>query len=132
MSSDAAQSDPTRSDPTRSDPIDALLEALRAEHDALVRGDTAALPEIVARKEAQVSRCAALGGRPVPADARASMAEKLRAAKDLNDTNAMLLAPRLGSVRARIALLGAATGRATYGTDGAARIGIGQRFALRA
>ena len=91
-----------------------LLRSLQAESEALATGQSDALAQAVAIKEQALRELAGLD----PAD-RAALREALRAARELNERNARLLAPRIRINAARIeTLLGPAGPTALYSASG--------------
>jgi len=98
------------------EPLADLLQALSDERAALLEARPERLPEIAARKQRLLGECAALAGRCGPR-LLPSLVAQLRRARELNDANAILLAPQLNSVRARLEALTGAT-RTVYGADG--------------
>lgn len=104
-----AASAPTRAAASRSGQIlDTLLAALKAERDALVRGETEAMATASALKSDALQQMAgALRAETV--QARAEIIPRLNEAQRLNELNAALVASRAAVARARLdALLGAA------------------------
>jgi flagellar biosynthesis/type III secretory pathway chaperone len=108
-----------------SDPISGLLAALRDERAALEADETSRLPELAARKSELLHACAAFVSAGVEPRRRAALRAALAEARRMNDHNALLLAPRLASVRARLAVLGRRNNATVYGADGVARSGFG-------
>lgn len=95
--------------------LEQLLEALRAEGDALIGGDVGLLGQAVHQKEHTLRRLASALGRTHHAELR----DAVRLLRDLNERNARLLAPRIRVNRARIeSLLGAMNGGTLYSADG--------------
>ena len=101
--------------------LDELLQTLRVEQDALVRGDSDALPAL-ADSKAKTLDYLGTALRAAPAVARAVLADALGAAQRLNDTNAALVAARMNVNRARLdtllSLAGHATAAGVYGARG--------------
>ena len=98
-----------------SEAMQELLEALRAEGDALIGADIERLAQTVLHKEQTLRRLAIRLGRVD----RASLREAARRLRDLNERNARLLVPRIQINRARIeALLGAMRTGSLYSADG--------------
>ena len=101
--------------------LNELLQTLRAEQQALVRGDADVLPELAATKAQALDHLSA-ALRAAPASARAVLADALNTARHINDTNAALVAARMTVNRARLDTLlslgGHASGAAVYGARG--------------
>ncbi|MCU0952147.1 MAG: hypothetical protein MUC68_14105 [Burkholderiaceae bacterium] len=102
--------------------LDDLLGSLRAEQQALVRGEAEALPALAAAKSQALDHLsAALRGSP--ASERQALAAALATAQRVNDTNAALIASRMSVNRARLdallSLAGHAPAAAVYGSGGA-------------
>jgi flagellar biosynthesis/type III secretory pathway chaperone len=101
--------------------LEELLQTLRAEQAALVRGDADALPELAATKARALDHLST-ALRAAPAAARAVLADPLNSARQINDTNAALVAARMTVNRARLdtllSLAGHATTAGTYGVRG--------------
>ena len=93
-----------------------LVQSLHEESDALVRGDAAQVAALAARKSQLLQRLT-----PQVIRAKDFPVELAQQAKELNDRNALLLAPRLVTTRARLDALRQATNPVTYGADGFAR-----------
>jgi flagellar biosynthesis/type III secretory pathway chaperone len=91
-----------------------LVQSLHEESDALIRGDADQVAALAERKNDLLQRLAPL--------ARRSAAELPRdlvgQARDLNDRNALLLAPRVVTTRARLDALRQAVSPMVYGADG--------------
>jgi len=104
--------------------LDALVECLEAEYRALLAEDHEQLEAVLARKEQLLSDLAALPavlGSPQSDRARALAPWKLALARvrELNQRNAIVLAPRAAANRARLRFLQSALGRDTvYAADG--------------
>ncbi|SPE19400.1 hypothetical protein SBBP1_100035 [Burkholderiales bacterium] len=109
--------------------LDALVECLEAEYRALLAEDHERLEAVLARKEQLLSDLAALPaalGRPQSDRARAQAPWKqaLARVRELNQRNAMVLAPRAAGNRARLRFLQSALGRDTgYAADGSVASG---------
>ena len=91
-----------------------LVQSLHEETDALIRGDAARIAALAARKNDVLQRLAPLaqrGAHDFPRDL-------VDQARQLNDRNALLLAPRLVATRARVDALRRAGGTMVYGADG--------------
>ena len=98
-----------------SEALQELLEALRAEGDALIGADIERLAQTVHHKEQALRRLAVRLDR---AD-RAALRQVARSLRDLNERNARLLVPRIQINRARIeSLLGAMRTGSLYAADG--------------
>jgi flagellar biosynthesis/type III secretory pathway chaperone len=100
--------------------LDQLLQALRAEQQALVRGDADVLPLLAERKAKSFDRLGA-AMRASPPGERAALSDALRTAQRLNDTNAALIASRMAVNRARLDTLMALAGHGgapVYGARG--------------
>jgi flagellar biosynthesis/type III secretory pathway chaperone len=101
--------------------LDELLQALRAEQQALVRGDADALPALAGIK-AQALDQLGIALRAVPHTARAPLLDTLGTAQQINETNAALISSRMAVNRARLdtllSLAGHDTGAAVYGARG--------------
>jgi len=94
-----------------------FVQSLHEESDALVRGDVAQIAALASRKNDLLQRLAPFarrGDADLPQDL-------VRQAKQLNDRNAMLLAPRLVATRARLDALVRAGQATVYGADGMTR-----------
>jgi flagellar biosynthesis/type III secretory pathway chaperone len=99
------------------DTLTQLLRILQDEGRALACGDADALAHAVGEKEAALQRLAAEAAR---ADG-AALRQLLLRARDENERNARLLAPRLNMNRARLeTLFGAVRAGALYLSDGRA------------
>jgi flagellar biosynthesis/type III secretory pathway chaperone len=107
--------------------LDELLQTLRDEQSALVRGDADALPSLADAK-ARAFDHLSIALRAAPSAARAVLADTLRTAQRINDTNAALISARMAVNRARLdtllALAGHATGAAVYGARGELPSGV--------
>jgi flagellar biosynthesis/type III secretory pathway chaperone len=91
-----------------------LVQSLHEESDALIRGDADEVAALATRKQALLQRLA-----PLATQDKASLPRDLvERARDLNDRNALLLAPRLVATRARLEALRQAGNPALYGSDG--------------
>jgi flagellar biosynthesis/type III secretory pathway chaperone len=90
-----------------------LVQSLHEESDALIRGDADQVAALAGHKNDLLQRLAPLakGGADIPRD----LADQ---ARELNDRNALLLAPRLVATRARLDALRHAGNPMTYGADG--------------
>jgi flagellar biosynthesis/type III secretory pathway chaperone len=91
-----------------------LLQSLQEESTALIRGDADEVAALSLRKNDVLQRLAPLvkrGATGFPRD----LVEKVR---ELNDRNALLLAPRLVATRARLDALRQASNPMLYGADG--------------
>ena len=98
-----------------SEALQELLEALRAEGDALIGADIERLAQTIQHKEQTLRRLAIRLGRVD----RSSLREAARRLRDLNERNARLLAPRIQVNQARIeSLLGAMRTGSLYSADG--------------
>jgi flagellar biosynthesis/type III secretory pathway chaperone len=101
--------------------LNELLQTLRAEQQALVRGNADVLPELAATKAKALDHLSA-ALRAAPASARAVLADALNTAQHINDTNAALVAARMTVNRARLdtllSLAGHAGGAGLYGARG--------------
>jgi flagellar biosynthesis/type III secretory pathway chaperone len=98
-----------------SEALQELLEALRAEGEALIGADIERLAQSVHHKEQTLRRLAIRLGHVD----RAALREAARCLRDLNERNARLLVPRLQINRARIeSLLGAMRAGSLYSADG--------------
>jgi len=93
-----------------------LVQTLGEESDALIRGAATEVAELAARKNDLLQRLAPLATRG--AVFPRALAEQ---ARTLNDRNALLLAPRLVTTRARLDALRQAGDSLTYGADGRTR-----------
>ena len=91
-----------------------LVQSLREEGDALIRGDAESVAALAHRKNDLLQRLAPLASRAA-ADIPGDLFDQARA---LNDRNALLLAPRLVATRARLDALRQAANPVTYGADG--------------
>jgi flagellar biosynthesis/type III secretory pathway chaperone len=91
-----------------------LLQTLRAEQAALVRGPADVLPELAASKARALEHLTdAL--RAAPAAARAVLQDQVKAAQQLNATNAALVAARINVNRARLDTLMSLAGHPAAG-----------------
>jgi flagellar biosynthesis/type III secretory pathway chaperone len=97
--------------------LTALVQSLHEESDALVAGDADRLASIANRKHRLLQQLAPL----VPGAAPNWPRELVQKAKNLNDRNALLLAPRLTATRARVDAIRQAGGQTLYGADGRCR-----------
>lgn len=91
-----------------------LVQSLHEETDALIQGDADRVAALALRKTDVLQRIAPLAaraGRDMPRDLVAQ-------ARELNDRNALLLAPRLVATRARLDALVRAGNPMVYGADG--------------
>jgi flagellar biosynthesis/type III secretory pathway chaperone len=91
-----------------------LVQALGDESDALIRGDADRVAALAAHKNDLLQRLAPLATRGA-ADIPLDLAQQ---ARELNDRNALLLAPRLVTTRARLDALRQAGNPMMYGADG--------------
>lgn len=91
-----------------------LVQSLHEESDALIRGDAEQLAALAVRKSELLQRLAPLATRGA-SDLPRKMVEE---AKTLNDRNALLLAPRVVTTRARLDALRQASDPMVYGADG--------------
>lgn len=92
-----------------------LVQSLHQESDALVRGDADLVAQLAAHKNELLQRIAPLARTAKRSDLPARMVAQ---AKELNDRNALLLAPRLLTTRARLDALRQAGNPMVYGADG--------------
>lgn len=91
-----------------------LVQALHEETDALIAGDADRVAALSLRKDDVLQRLAPLvrrGAQGFPRD----LIDEARA---VNDRNALLLAPRLTTTRARLDALRQAGNPLLYGSDG--------------
>jgi len=95
-----------------------LLRTLRDERAALLSNDADRLPALAALKAQQLDRLSA-ALRAAPAAARAVLADPLRAARRINDSNATLVTTRMAVNRARLDTLLSLAGHAAAGLYGA-------------
>lgn len=103
--------------------LQAFIEVLRREQEALAAGDIEALPPLIAEKTALAERL-----NPLPASALASLKDLAAEALALNEANGKLIALRLQhNQQALNILLAAANGAATYGPDGQQQAAIASR-----
>ncbi|HTT10227.1 MAG TPA: hypothetical protein VMG60_04990 [Burkholderiaceae bacterium] len=100
-----------------------FVQSLREESAALVRGDAELVAALATRKNDLLQRLAPLVNHDGTRLPRALVEE----ARDLNDRNALLLAPRLIATRARLDALRRAAQPTVYGADGRAQ-SIGSPF----
>ena len=91
-----------------------LVQDLHQETDALIRGDADRIAALAARKSELLQRIAPLAQQRA-ADLPRDLVER---ARQLNDRNALLLAPRLVATRARLDALRQAGNPMIYGADG--------------
>ena len=91
-----------------------LVQSLHEESDALVRGDADQVAALATRKSDLLHRLAPLLTRGAAGLSR----DLVQKAKELNDRNAMLLAPRMLAMRARLDALRQASNPLVYGADG--------------
>ena len=91
-----------------------LVQSLREEENALIRGDADQVAAIATRKNDLLQRLAPLTSR----GAAGLPHDLVQQAKELNDRNALLLAPRLVATRARLEALRQAGNPMVYGSDG--------------
>ena len=91
-----------------------LVQSLHEESDALIRGDAEQVAALAARKNDLLQRLAPLATR----GAQGLPRELVEEAKNLNDRNAILLAPRVVTTRARLDALRQASSPIVYGADG--------------
>ena len=109
--------------------LDALVECLEAEYRALLAEDHEQIEAVLARKERLLSDLAALPailGSPQSDRARALAPWKqaLARVRELNQRNAIVLAPRAAGNRARLRFLQSALGRdSVYAADGSVAAG---------
>jgi flagellar biosynthesis/type III secretory pathway chaperone len=114
-------------DPERDGGLDALVDCLEAEYQALLDEDCARLEAVLVRKERLLSQLATRSNPSLAeghrSAARAPMASRqaLARLRDLNHRNALLLAPRALANGARLRFLQSALGRgpAVYSAGGA-------------
>ena len=106
-------------------PLEALVRCLEDEYSALLDEDYDRLDAILARKEQLLVRLAALPAAAVGAPqgdrtrAEAAARRSLHHVRELNQRNALVLAPRAAGNRARLQFLQSALGRgALYAADG--------------
>jgi flagellar biosynthesis/type III secretory pathway chaperone len=107
--------------------LDALVDCLEAEYQALLDEDCARLEAVLVQKELLLSQLAARSNPP-PGDGRSGRMrpampgrQALARLRDLNNRNALLLAPRALANGARLRFLQSALGRgpAVYSAGGA-------------
>jgi flagellar biosynthesis/type III secretory pathway chaperone len=91
-----------------------LVQSLHEETDALIRGDADRVAALAAHKHDVLQRIAPLASRS-GADLPRDLVDQ---ARTLNDRNALLLAPRLVTTRARLDALRQAGNPMVYGADG--------------
>ena len=91
-----------------------LVRHLHEETGALIRGDADRVAALAAHKNDVLQRIAPLAQRAASDLPRDLVAE----ARQLNDRNALLLAPRLVTTRARLEALRQAGNPMLYGADG--------------
>jgi flagellar biosynthesis/type III secretory pathway chaperone len=91
-----------------------LVQSLHEESDALIRGDAEQVAALAARKNDLLQRLAPLASRGATDLPRDLVVE----AKTHNDRNALLLAPRVVTTRARLDALRQASDPMVYGADG--------------
>jgi len=92
----------------------ALVECLEAEYRALLAEDLEQLDTVLARKERLLRDLAARSATP-----GASWKQTLPRVRQMNQRNALLLAPRSAAIRARLRALQSAIGRdGLYAADG--------------
>jgi flagellar biosynthesis/type III secretory pathway chaperone len=91
-----------------------LVQHLHDETDALIRGDAGRVAALAAQKNDILQRIAPLAQRAGSDLPRDLVAE----ARQLNDRNALLLAPRLVAARARLDALRQSGSPTLYGADG--------------
>ena len=94
-----------------------LVQSLHEESDALIRGDADRVAALAARKNDLLQRLAPLAKRSA-AEVPHNLVDE---ARDLNDRNALLLAPRVVTTRARLDALRQAANPVVYGADGRAQ-----------
>ncbi len=97
--------------------LDALMRSLHDESDALVAGDPERLAAAAARKNEALAQLAPELKR-IPETQRRQHEKVLRAAQQMNDRNARLLAVRMSMNRARVDVLFSAAGVNLYSADG--------------
>jgi flagellar biosynthesis/type III secretory pathway chaperone len=104
------------------------VHCLEAEYSALLAEDYDRLDAVLVQKEQLLVRLAALAGGARPQGDRARAAAPWKRAfarvRELNQRNALVLAPRAAGNRARLHFLQSALGRgALYAADGLVRPG---------
>jgi len=104
--------------------LSTLIECLQSEYRALLADDLEQLAGALERKrrllaELSSQRLALLGATPDSRGTPAPWQQALARARDMNQRNALVLAPRWAAVRARLHFLQAAVkGDALYAADG--------------
>ena len=91
-----------------------LVQSLHDESDALIRGDADRVAALALRKNELLQRLTPL----IQRDAKDLPRALVDQARELNDRNALLLAPRLVATRARLDALCQAGNAPLYGADG--------------
>lgn len=92
----------------------ALVECLEAEYRALLAEDLEQLDAVLARKERLLRDLASRSAAP-----GASWKQALARVRQMNQRNALVLAPRSAAIRARLRALQSAIGRdGLYAADG--------------
>ena len=91
-----------------------LVQHLHEETDALIRGDADRVDALATRKNDILQQIAPLARR----NATAMPRDLVEEARQINDRNALLLAPRLVATRARLDALRQAGNPTLYGADG--------------
>jgi len=111
--------------PASGGPLEALVQCLEAEYAALLAEDFVRLEAVLAQKEQLLARLAALPAAGVgspqgaPKGTLAPLKKAFTRVRDLNQRNALVLAPRAAANRARLHFLQSALGRgALYQSDG--------------
>lgn len=104
--------------------LQAFVEILRREQEALAAGDIDVLPPLIAEKTALAERL-----NRISAAEAAQYRDLVSAASTLNEANGKLIALRLQhNQQALNVLLAAANTVATYGPDGQQQSGVGSRI----
>jgi len=112
------------------DALSALIECLEAEYRALLAEDIRHLHAVLVRKQQLLAHLAAQPTAtyaPPENGQRATtpLRQRLTHACEINRRNALVLAPRLAGIRARLGFLQAAAGREPmYAADGSLTSGV--------
>jgi len=110
--------------------LSALIECLEAEYRALLAEDIGHLHAVLVRKQQLLANLAAqLTAADAPHEngrrATAPFRRTLTRVREMNRRNALVLAPRLAVIRARLGFLQAAAGRdPMYAADGSLTSGV--------
>lgn len=109
---------------TAQEALQAFVDVLRREQDALATGDIDALAPLIAEKTALVEQV-----NRIPVSEAAKFRDLVSEASALNEANGKLIGLRMQhNQQALNVLMAAANSAATYGPDGQQQSGLGSRI----